>query len=238
MATRPSSLSNDPVPEGAVVAPWQLGALFIGAAVVGAGLAIAVLPAFLPPLRASLTGDQPRGYWYLARTSGLVGYGLAWLSMVFGVLISNKLARLWPGGPTAFALHQHTSVLAVAFAAFHAVILLGDHYIGYTLPQILIPFTQPAYRPLETGLGQLAFYGLAVVTVTFYVRKQLGTRTWRLIHFASYAFFALALVHGFAAGTDTPEYWAWIYYWLTGSSILLLTAYRVLASMYKEPVTR
>src|SRR5947207_8775577 len=40
--------------------------------------------------------------------------GLAWLSMAYGVLISNKLARVWPGGPTAFALHEYTSLLAKA----------------------------------------------------------------------------------------------------------------------------
>lgn len=156
-------IPNDLVPAGAVVASWQTAVLFLGAALVGAVLTIAVLPAWLPGLRASLAGDEPKGSWYLSRASGLVAYGLAWLSMIFGLLITNKLARLWPRGPTAFAVHQHTSLLSLAFTAFHVLILLGDRYIDYTLADLLVPFLSARYRPLPIALGQIAFYMLAVV---------------------------------------------------------------------------
>src|SRR5207248_10811349 len=85
---------------------WQTALLFFGAAVVGGALTISVFPIWLPALQTSLFGPSPHGFWYLARTAGMVAYGLAWLSMAYGVLISNKLARVWPGGPTAFALHE------------------------------------------------------------------------------------------------------------------------------------
>jgi len=40
-----------------------------------------------------------------------------------GVTMTNKMARIWPGGPTAFDAHQYTSLLGLTFALFHAIIL-------------------------------------------------------------------------------------------------------------------
>jgi predicted ferric reductase len=204
-------------------------AVLVGGAV-GTALLLAVLPVWLPQLSASLFGPDPKGYWYLTRVSGLVAYALAWRSMMFGVLISNKLARMWPGGPTALALHEHTSVLALAFTSFHAAILLliQDQYIHYSLPEIVIPFAGATYRPLQVGLGQIALYAFAVVTVTFYLRRQIGQRAWRVIHGFSYGVFVLALLHGLFSGTDSSAAWAFWMYAGTGLSVLALTIYRIL----------
>ncbi len=216
-----------PTPVDDSLVSWQFAVAFIGAAVVGAALTVAVLPARLPGLQASLTGPDPTAYWYLTRTSGMVAYGLAWMSMAFGVLISNRLARLWPGGPTAFALHEYTSLLAVAFTVFHVGILLGNRYVPYSLLQVLIPFSNDAYRPLAIGLGQIGLYLLLPVTFTFYIRKGIGQRAWRAIHLLSYAVFGLALIHSVVGGTDSAAPWAQAYYWLTAGSLWLLTLYRV-----------
>ena len=40
--------------------------------------------------------------------------------MALGLGITNKMARLWPGAPAAFALHEYVSLLGLAFAVFHA----------------------------------------------------------------------------------------------------------------------
>ena len=216
----------DPEPS---VSPWQVAVLVGGA--VGTALVLAVLPIWLPALSTSLFGPDPKGYWYLTRASGLVAYALAWMSMMLGVLISNRLARMWPGGPTALALHEHTSLLALAFTAFHALVLLllQDQTIHYSLPDIVIPFAGATYRPIQVGLGQIALYAFAVVTVTFYLRRQIGQRAWRVIHGFSYAIFVLALLHGILSGTDSTNLWVWLYYAATGISLLFLTLYRLIA---------
>ena len=103
--------------------------LFISV-VMGAIMALVVLPGWLPGLAGSLTGEAPKAYWYLSRGSALVSFVMLWLSMGLGLIISNKLARLWPGGPVAFDVHQYTSLLGLAFALFHALILMGDAYIA------------------------------------------------------------------------------------------------------------
>src|SRR5689334_13109969 len=85
--------------------------LMLLAIAAGVFAAVVALPRWLPGLSASLLGPEPKVYWYLSRSSAVVAYLLLWCSMATGLAISNRLARIWPGGPTAFDLHQHTSLL-------------------------------------------------------------------------------------------------------------------------------
>jgi len=39
-----------------------------------------------------------------------------------------------------FTLHPYTSLLGLGFARADRLLLLGDRYIGYTRPQVLVPF--------------------------------------------------------------------------------------------------
>jgi predicted ferric reductase len=201
------------------------------AVVAGALAAAIVLPNWLPGLSQSLLGGEPKAYWYLSRASALVAFALVWLSMATGLIITNKLARLWPGGPIAFDLHQFTSLLGLAFGLFHALILLGDKYINYTLVQILIPFNSVDYKPIWVGLGQVGFYLLVIVSFSFYIRKRIGHRAWRVIHFFSFLALVLALVHGMLSGTDSALDWLRGFYWASGASLLFLTVYRVVISV-------
>jgi predicted ferric reductase len=200
------------------------------AILVGTLLAAWILPNWLPGLTSSLLSAQPKAFWYLSRGSAMAGYWLLWLSMVFGLLITNKLARLWPGGPTAFDIHEYVSLLGLGFGFFHALVLMGDQYINYTLSQILVPFASSPYRPVWVGLGQTAFYIWLLVNLSFYGRRWIGNRLWRLIHFLSFLTFMLVLVHGIASGTDSAAMWSAWMYWVSAGSLLFLTVYRILAT--------
>jgi predicted ferric reductase len=202
------------------------------AVTLGAFAAAIVLPNWLPGLSQSLLGSEPKAYWYLSRASAMVAYGLLWLSMALGLIITNRLARLWPGGPIAFDLHQFASLMGLAFALFHALILMGDKYINYDLAQVLVPFNSAGYKPVLVGLGQIGFYLLAIVGLSFYVRKRLGNRAWRLIHYLSFLTFALALLHGIFAGTDSTVVAIQVFYWVTGASLLFLLVYRILITKF------
>jgi predicted ferric reductase len=215
-----------PAPARPGIVPGPL--LILTGAGLGATLALVGLPVLVPALSASLSGVEPKAYWYLARVSAMIAYGLLWGSMALGLLITNKLARAWPGGPTAFDLHQFMSLLGLGFAVAHGLILLGDQYIGYSLAQVLVPFAADGYRPFWVGFGQLGLYGWAVVAVSFYARGRIGQRGWRRIHFLSFAVFALALGHGVASGTDSTALWTQALYGLSGGSLVFLTCYRVL----------
>jgi len=191
--------------------------------------ALLVLQSGLAGLSQSLLGPQPKAFWELARSSGIVAYLLMWMSVAFGLIITNRIARVWPGGPTAFDLHQFASLLGLTFALFHGLILMGDQYINYSMLQILIPFASVNYQPFWVGLGQIAFYLLIPVTLSFYVRRSIGAGTWRLIHSASFLAFSLITVHGLLAGSDTTNFAVLGMYAGTGLSIIFLTIYRMMA---------
>ena len=53
-----------------------------------------------------------------------------------------------------------------------------------------------------------------------------SVRTWREIHYVSFAAYLLALGHGIMAGTDTSQVWAQLLYWSTGSLVLALCLWR------------
>jgi predicted ferric reductase len=218
--------------------PLSTFLLVLLATVAGALVAVMVLPRWLPALGTSMAGSFPHAFWYLSRASGLVAYGLLWISMCLGLLITNKLARLWPGGPVVFDLHQHTSLLGLAFATFHGLILLGDRYLKTSLAQTVLPFSMLQYRPTWVGLGQLSFYVTWIVALSFYVRKQITPRIWRLIHFFSFSSYVFALLHGITSGTDSATPWVQGMYWSTGGIFLFLFIYRLLVTRTKPTPAR
>jgi predicted ferric reductase len=201
---------------------WALGGVAVGAA-----LALVVLPDVTPALAASLSSAQPRTWWYLSRASGLVSYALLSASMLLGLLLSTRFARAWPGNAAAFALHEHASVLGLAFGLFHALVLLGDRHTPFSAVELVLPFGA-AYRPLALGLGQLALYGTALLVFSFYVRKRIGQRAWRVLHFGSFVVFVLALSHGLAAGTDRGVMLVGI---VPVAAVLFFGCYRALATL-------
>jgi predicted ferric reductase len=196
----------------------------------GALAAAIVIPTWMPHLVTSLLGPDPKAYWYLSRGSAFVALSLLWLSMALGLLITNKVARTWPGVPVSFALHEFTSILGLGFAIFHALILLGDQYIGYTLVQVLVPFSS-SYEPVWVGLGQVGFYAMMIVTLSFYVRSHIGQKTWRSLHYVSFLTYLIALLHGITAGSDTSLPWVQQYYWISGGTLLFLLSYRIVANI-------
>jgi predicted ferric reductase len=196
--------------------------------------AILLLPAWLPNLATSLMGESPKVYWYLSRATAFVSLTVLWLSMALGIGITNKMARLWPGAPAAFAIHEYVSILGMAFALFHALVLLGDHYINFTVSQIFMPFATASYRPTWVGIGQISFYVWLIVNVSFYVRKLIGQKTWRVLHYLSFGMYIMGLVHGLFSGTDSPASWAQWYYWISGGSLLFLFVYRLLNTITEK----
>ncbi len=182
-------------------------------------------------MAGSLIGSSPKGFWYLSRASAFAALGLLWVSMLLGLLITDKMAKNWPGAAIAFGLHEFVSLLGLAFGLFHALILLGDHYINYRLAQILMPFGSVNYHPIWVGVGQIGFYTWAIVSATFYIRQHIGSKAWKFIHYLSFFNFAIAIMHGIASGTDSSTTWAQAVYWSMGGSVLFFTAVRVIAGL-------
>ena len=151
--------------------------------------------------------------------------------MALGLGITNKLSRIWPGLPATFAIHEYVSLLGLAFALFHALVILGDHYINFTLLQLMIPFSTVDYRPFWVGVGQVGFYIWLIVSLSFYIRPVIGQKFWRLLHYLSFGMYFMGILHGIFSGTDTTLDWAQSYYWISAASLLFLFFVRIVGSL-------
>jgi hypothetical protein len=199
-------------------------------------IVIPLLPVGIPNLTFSFTsinGHSPKIYWYLSRSAGFIGLSILWLAMALGLSITNKLARLWPGAPTAFAIHEYASLLGLVFVAYHGLVLMGDHFVDFSLPKLLTPFSI-AYRTTWMGLGQLCFYIWLITAASFYVRPWIGQKTWRLIHYVNFATYTMGLLHGLNTGTDSATLWVRWYYWISGTSLVALLAHRIYDAAFKK----
>ena len=185
-------------------------------------IALAVmLPVLIPRPEAQATGSEVTLYSHLSRASGLAAFGLMWMSLAFGLILIRRDARVWQRGPAAYEMHEYASLLGLGFGLFHGMILLGEQR---NLASVLVPFGGSVW----VGFGQLALYGLALVSLTYYARKRIGGRAWRLVHYGSYGLFALTLVHGIFSRSDASASWSGLIYWFAGASLAVLTVYRML----------
>jgi sulfoxide reductase heme-binding subunit YedZ len=171
--------------------------------------------------------------WYAARAAGLLSYLLLSASVAVGLLLSGR-ARLqrWP----RFALedvHRYLGFLAGTFIVIHGGSLLLDHFVPFSLSQLLVPGTA-AYRPLAVAFGVVAAELLAALAVTNHYRKRLPHRLWRRLHMLNFAVWGLALVHGLTAGTDARTTWALVLYAGSAWLVLALLVHRV--SLHWAPV--
>ncbi len=180
-------------------------------------------------LDQALAANSTQVTWYVTRAAGLTAYLLVWLSTVWGLAVSNKIFDPVLHRAFTYDFHQFISLLAIGFIVVHMVVLLADQYLPFSVTQILVPFTS-TYRPVWTGLGTIAMYLTAIVSITFYIRRWIGQKTFRVIHLASYLAFFGTAVHGLLAGTDSPLWTVQAMYIGTTLVVVFLTAYRIFMS--------
>ncbi|MDD5369066.1 MAG: ferric reductase-like transmembrane domain-containing protein [Anaerolineaceae bacterium] len=162
------------------------------------------------PVGSSVTGflswlfaaDSVQVMWFITRAAGFTAYILIWLSVAWGLAVSNKILDHLLHRQITYDFHQFISLLAIGFLLLHIGILLFDRYLPYSVLQILVPFLSP-YRPLWVGIGVIAFYLTLLVTVTYYLRGRIGMKAFRSIHVLSLVAYLGASIHGFFSGTDS-----------------------------------
>jgi len=207
---------------------------FLIAGSLGITLSAVTLPWILPGVVQSIAGADIKAFWYLSRSMAIISYLLIWLSVVWGLLMTTKLSRIWPGHVTTADLHKFISILGLGLATLHGLILMGDKYMNMSLAQFFIPFSVQSYRPGWVGLGQISLYLIALVVLSFYFRQFLGQKLWRFIHYLSFFTFFAVLIHGLAAGSDTITPGMFFVYYLTGTIAVFLTFYRIFTAKFAK----
>ncbi len=200
--------------------------------VLGFILTMAVISITRTPLGAALQNilswlfalNTVQAMWYVTRSAGFAAYLLLWFSTALGLAIPAKLFdRMLPRAAT-YDFHQFISLLAIGFILLHIGVLLADRYLPFNLAQVLVPFIAP-YRPVWVGIGVFSFYLVLLVTITFYIRAQIGMKTFKVIHYFSLLSYVGVVIHSFLSGTDTSVPAALWMYAITFLVIVFLTAY-------------
>lgn len=139
--------------------------------------------------------------WYSSRATGVVSLVLLSAVMILGMLV-NRQGRL-PGLPrfAGLGLHRNLSLLAVVFVAAHVLTAVADSFVSISLASAVIPFVS-AYKPLWLGLGTVSLDLTAAVIVTSLLRRHIGRRGWRAVHWLAYASWPVAVLHSLGSSSD------------------------------------
>jgi len=143
-------------------------------------------------------------FWITSRAAGGAALLLSSASVVLGLMMSSS--RRSPNRRDLRTLHEALSLTALAMVGLHGVTLLGDAYLNPGVAGIVVPFLG-SYRPLWTGIGILAGYGLAGLGLSYYLRNRIGARRWKRLHRLTAFFWIAAIVHTLGAGSDSAQAW-------------------------------
>jgi sulfoxide reductase heme-binding subunit YedZ len=162
------------------------------------------------------------------RATGIVSLLLLTLVVALGVATSTRFrprgTPLW----VTTAVHRNVSLLAVVFLAIHVVAVLADPESSVQPTAVLLPFSSH-WSPLWVGLGTVALDLVAALVVTSVLRRRLPHRLWRGVHWAAYAAWPLALLHGLGAGSDSATTWLRGVTIVCVATVAAALAWRVLA---------
>ncbi len=166
-------------------------------------------------------------FWILARSSGVVAYTMLTASVLAGLVLKSR-----PFGPrlrsvTVTDLHRFLALLGLGALTLHGTALLLDRAVPMGIAALLVPGAA-AYRPLATAFGVLAAELMLLVYSSFSLRGRIGMRNWRRLHWATYLVFALATLHGLAAGTDSGTTWSLVLYGAAVGAVTAAAAWRAL----------
>lgn len=170
--------------------------------------------------------------WTIIRASGVGAYLMLFMSVAWGLASTTAPFGRRFAKASASSLHQRMSTVALVLLGLHLVALFGDTFMPYSIAELTIPMTSE-YRPVAVTFGIVAMYTTVFVLAASWLKGRMGNTWWRRTHLLAVPAFALALVHGVFAGTDSQEPWLFWTYVATGLAVLFMVVVRGLTSGYR-----
>jgi len=167
-------------------------------------------------------------YWYLARSSGIVAWGLLTLATLWGMFLSTSILKDRRRPAWLLSLHRWLGGLSVIFVGVHLGGLMLDSYVEFTWVDLLIPGTSE-WRPMAVAFGVIGLYLLMAVEGTSLLMKRLPKRFWKQVHVTSFALFWVVSIHAALAGADTTSGWYRVTSLVMIGAVLLVALYRFMA---------
>ena len=172
--------------------------------------------------------------WLLARSAGITAYVVLSAGVVLGLAMALRLVKPRRRA-VVVVLHERLGLLALGLLGLHGLLILFDGWLKPGLLGVLVPFTMD-YRPLWTGLGIIAFYLTAALSLSFYLRARIGARRWRSAHRFIPVAWGLATLHVLFAGTDAGSLGMQVPLALVVATVLAMLGFRWLAGAPRAPV--
>lgn len=170
--------------------------------------------------------------WTLIRASGVAAYLMLFASVAWGLAATTAPLGRLVSKASASTLHAAMSTVALVLLGLHLVALFGDTFMPFSIAELTIPMASE-YRPVAVTLGIVAMDAVLLVVVASWFRGRLGTSRWRRTHLLAVPAFALALLHGVLAGTDSREPWMYWLYVSTGLIVVFLVVVRGLTAGFR-----
>jgi hypothetical protein len=173
--------------------------------------------------------------WYVARAGGVVAYVLLSAVVAVGITMAGKKSmRRWP----KFAMedvHRFGGILVGTFVIIHVVSVAIDSYLPFSLLSLIVPLAGH-YRPVWTSLGIVAAeLLLALAVANHYRNSRISYSFWRKAHYANFAVWGAATLHGLGSGTDRSTPWLLTIYAISVGTVCGLIAWRVLRRSNPSP---
>lgn len=165
--------------------------------------------------------------WYLTRAFGIASFWLLFTSAVVGILMTTGAMHRLFSPASSWSLHRTTGIFLILSILIHLTSLLFDRFINLRIQDVLIPFVSP-YQPLLVTLGIFGFYIFIPVIWTSLVWIDKKSWLWRTTHILSFPMFVAIFFHALLLGTDRHQPWMVAIFWITGLTMGLLVAYRLI----------
>ena len=127
-------------------------------------------------------------------------------------------------------VHRTLALFSVAFLALHVLTAILDPFVTIGWAATVLPFAS-GYRTLAIGLGTLAVDLGGAVTITSLVRRRLGFRSWRAVHWLVYLAWPVAFVHSLTAGNDLGIWWVALIEWGCAAAVATAVLARILENV-------
>jgi sulfoxide reductase heme-binding subunit YedZ len=176
------------------------------------------------------TATGPHLFWITSRAAGIAALLLSSVSVCAGLMMGGRMVRGRGRDRSADTRisHEALSLATLGAIAIHGLALLGDGFMHPSLADIAVPLVS-GYRSLWTSAGIVAFWTLALLGLSFYLRSRIGVQRWRRLHRYAALAWVLGVAHSLGEGTDAGETWFLVMTAIAVVPALALLAYRHLA---------
>ncbi|AOS63510.1 ferric reductase-like transmembrane domain-containing protein [Actinoalloteichus hymeniacidonis] len=169
-------------------------------------------------------------YW-LSQAFGWTALLWSWVTVMLGLAVSGRSPDWLTISPARMErLHRSTSLTTIVLIFAHALVLSWDpadpNLAGSFIPWM---YSHPPGR-FGVALGVIAFWLAIPLGLSFYLRRRIGPRTWRIAHRFVIVVYILGVWHTLLWGTNVWfDGWVRWLLWALQIPVAVLLVARLLA---------